>query len=94
MMKKVKSFFLFGCLALALAGCSKGGKAGTEGGSGKGKPMNISIFTIQQRQQPPADNKMYKWIKDKFGVTFSFDILVGDKDQKIGLLISDPDILY
>lgn len=92
MMKKVKSFFLFGCLALALAGCSKGGKAGADAGSGKGKPMNISIFTIQQRQQPPADNKVYKWIEDKFGVTFSFDILVGDKDQKIGVLIAGGDL--
>lgn len=52
--------------------------------------MNISIFTIQQRQQPPEDNRAYKWIKDKFGVTFSFDILVGDKEQKKGILISDP----
>ena len=58
--------------------------------SKKDDGLNISIFTIQQRQQPPADNKAYKWIKEKFGVTFSFDILVGDKEQKKGLLISDP----
>lgn len=55
--------------------------------------LNISIFCIQQRQQPPADNKAYKWIKEKFGVTFSFDILVGDKEQKKGLMISDPSSL-
>ena len=58
----------------------------------KQKPMNISIFTIQQRQQPPADNKAYKWIEENFGVTFSFDILVGDKDQKIGVLIASGDL--
>ena len=58
----------------------------------KGKDLNISVFTIQQRQQPPADNKMYKWMKDKFGVTFSWDILVGDKDQKIGMLIASGDL--
>lgn len=58
----------------------------------KQKPMNISVFTIQQRQQPPSDNKMYKWIEEKFGVTFSWDILVGDKDQKIGVLIASGDL--
>ena len=58
----------------------------------KNKDLNISVFTIQQRQQPPADNKMYKWLQDKFGITFSWDILVGDKDQKIGVLIASGDL--
>ena len=58
----------------------------------KNKDLNISVFTIQQRQQPPADNKMYKWLKDNFGITFSWDILVGDKDQKIGVLIASGDL--
>ncbi len=58
----------------------------------KAKPMNISVFTFQQRQQPPADNKIYKWIEETFGVTFSWDILVGDKDQKIGVLIASGDL--
>ncbi len=60
--------------------------------SKKAKTLNISVFTIQQRQQPPADNKTYKWIEEKFGVTFSWDILVGDKDQKIGVLIASGDL--
>lgn len=56
--------------------------------------LNISIFSVQQRSQPDqAKNKTYKWIKEKFGVTFSFDILVGDKEQKKGLMISDPSSL-
>ncbi|MCR4580606.1 MAG: hypothetical protein K5681_09705 [Treponema sp.] len=83
-MKKVMSVALAALMALSLVGC--------KGGSAKGKAMDISIFTIQQRQQPPADNKMYNWIKEKFGVTFSFDILVGDKDQKIGVLIASGDL--
>ncbi|MCQ2572594.1 MAG: hypothetical protein MJ182_01735 [Treponema sp.] len=58
----------------------------------KGKGMNISVFTIQQRQQPPADNRDYKWIEENFGVTFNWDILVGDKDQKIGVLIASGDL--
>jgi len=79
-MKKVMSVALAAVMALSLVGC--------KGGAGKSKSMNISVFTIQQREQPPADNKTYKWIEEKFGVTFSWDILVGDKDQKIGVLIA------
>ena len=77
-------------LALSLVGC--GGNSGSSTGKGKGDKLNISIFTIQQRELPTADNKTYKWIEENFGVTFSWDILVGDKDQKIGLLISSGDL--
>ena len=85
-MKKIMLVAAAAVLALSLVGCSKGGA------SGKKDAMNISIFTIQQREQPPADNKAYKWIEEKFGVTFSWDILVGDKDQKIGVLIASGDL--
>lgn len=71
-------------LALSLVGC--------KGGAKKSDKLNISVFTIQQREQPPAENKTYKWIEEKFGVTFSWDILVGDKDQKIGVLIASGDL--
>ncbi len=84
-MKKVMSVALAAVMALSLVGC-KGGA------SGKKTAMNISVFTIQQREQPPADNKTYKWIEENFGVTFSWDILVGDKDQKIGVLIASNDL--
>ena len=72
-------------LALSLVGCNNGNNA-------KSKPLNISVFTIQQREQPSADNKIYKWMEEKFGVTFNWDILVGDKDQKIGVLIASGDL--
>ena len=58
----------------------------------KVEKLKISIFTIQQRKQPPKNNKTYKWIKDNFGVEFAWDILVGDKDQKIGMLIASGDL--
>ena len=58
----------------------------------KPEKLKISVFTIQQRKQPPKNNKTYKWIKDNFGVEFTWDILVGDKDQKIGLLIASGDL--
>ena len=87
-MKKIMLVAAAAVLALSLVGCSKGGASA----KGKKDALNISIFTIQQREQPTADNKTYKWIEEKFGVTFNWDILVGDKDQKIGLLISSGDL--
>ena len=86
MKKKIMLVAAAAVLALSLVGCSKGGA------SAKKDALNISIFTIQQREQPTADNKTYKWIEEKFGVTFAWDILVGDKDQKIGVLIASNDL--
>ncbi len=86
MKKKIMLVAAAAVLALSLVGCSKGASAK------KSEKLNISVFTIQQREQPPADNKTYKWIEEKFGVTFSWDILVGDKDQKIGVLIASNDL--
>ena len=88
MKKRIMLAAMVAVLALGLVGCSKGGASTAK----KSDKLNISIFTIQQRQQPPADNKTYKWIEEKFGVTFSWDILVGDKDQKIGVLIASGDL--
>ncbi len=82
-MKKIVAGVLAVAAALTLVSC--GGKSAKKG-------LNISVFTIQQRQQPPADNRDYKWIEEKFGVTFNWDILVGDKDQKIGVLIASGDL--
>ncbi|GHU22965.1 ABC transporter substrate-binding protein [Spirochaetia bacterium] len=54
-------------------------------------PITISIYTQQPRQQPPADNKIDRWIKEKYNVSFSWDILVGDSIQKRGLMIAGRD---
>ncbi|MBP5792687.1 MAG: hypothetical protein J6W46_03480 [Spirochaetaceae bacterium] len=60
------------------------------------KNLNISVFTMQKGEKPPANNKTYKWIKSKFGVSFTWDILAGDKNEKIALLIGTgrlPDLV-
>lgn len=54
--------------------------------------IEVSVFTIQQKEYPSADNKIYKWIEKKFGVTFKWDMLTGDLDQKIGVLIASGDL--
>jgi len=60
-------------------------------------PINLSVYTMAALQQPPADNKIYKWMADNLHVTFTWDILVGDKDQKIGVMVAGsayPDLLH
>ena len=51
------------------------------------KNLNISVFTMQKGETPQSDNKTYMWIKKNFGVTFTWDILAGKKEEKIAMLI-------
>lgn len=87
-------------LTVVLAGCSGGngketsngktnGAAGTE--VGVDNPIEISVFLGEAGQQPTADNKIYKKIKDELGVTFKFEFLAGDKNQKLGVMIAGGD---
>ena len=84
------------CLAAVfLFSCSKK-TAGGARSDAPDYPVNISVFSMAAMQQPPSDNKIYKWISENLHVTFTWDILVGEKDQKIGVMIAGgdyPDIL-
>lgn len=55
------------------------------------KEMEISVFTIQENEEePPADNKIYKWINDEFGVSFKWDVhpKPGTRNSSIDELIA------
>lgn len=83
------------CVTLILVSCGK--KTKTYKDTDPTYPITISVFSMANMQQPPAGNKIYKWIGENLNVTFSWDILVGDKDQKIGVLIAGgdyPDLLH
>ena len=54
-------------------------------------PVTLSVFTYSNTTAPPADNKIFQLIKDKLGVSFTWDIAVGQKDQKIGVMIAAGD---
>ena len=55
-------------------------------------PVEISVFTINANFPiPPEDNRVYKLIKEKLGVTFKWDIAVAEVDQKIGVMIAGQD---
>src|SRR5512138_650564 len=60
-------------------------------------PINISVFTVNNFAIPPEDNRAFNLIKEKLGVTFTWDIAVGEADQKIGVMIAGqdyPDLLH
>jgi len=74
-------------LVLSSVSCTKKeGAAST--GSG---PITLTVFTDSARQQPNPDNKVYKYLAEKLGVTFSWDILVGEIAQKRGVMIAGGD---
>ena len=98
-MKKSK-FWRFGQIAMAmslvLAGCSGADSQGNgqtaEGGDGgEMYPITISAFIKSSYQQPSTDNRIYKKIKDELGVTLDMEFLVGDGQQKIGVMIAGGD---
>ena len=80
------------CLAavMALAGVSCAKKADS-GVVGDRKPITLTVFSDAARQQPNPDNKVYKYLQEKLGVTFSWDILVGEIAQKRGVMIAGGD---
>lgn len=62
----------------------------------KPDPIKFTVFIGDPRQQPTADNKIYKLLEEELGVTFEFEFLVGDLDQKLGVMIAGgefPDLI-
>ncbi|MDR0410702.1 MAG: extracellular solute-binding protein [Treponema sp.] len=89
------ALFVMAAVLVLFTSCNKKGENAAASGD-PDYPINISIFSMAAAQQPPADNKIYKWIENNLHVTFTWDILVGEKDQKIGVMIASgdyPDLL-
>jgi hypothetical protein len=59
----------------------------------KDKPIKISMFIGDSAiPQATADNTIYKKIKDELGIEFEMEILAGDKNQKLGVMIAGGDL--
>jgi putative aldouronate transport system substrate-binding protein len=88
---------LFGfCTAAAVFTGSCGDEKKTAINDDPYYPLSISVYTSNAAQQPNPGNKMYKYLKEKLGVTFEWDILVGDSSQKRGVMIAGgeyPDMI-
>ncbi|MBQ3762532.1 MAG: extracellular solute-binding protein [Clostridia bacterium] len=75
------------CLMLMLAMVLSIAPAFAEGA----EPITLTVFRGDPGDQPTEDNKIYKLIEEKFGVTFKFEFLAGDLNEKLGLMIAGED---
>ncbi|KKC49589.1 sugar ABC transporter substrate-binding protein [Paenibacillus sp. D9] len=99
-------------MSLALAGCSESNGGGTNqastsanGGTDSAsppaatdnaKPLDISMFIVTPNQAPAPDNRIYKKIQEELNVKINMEFLVGDAQQKIGVMIAGgeyPDLI-
>jgi len=86
----------------ASGGGSSGGSSGGGGGGGGGggaacvEPTTISIFIGAPNQTPTPDNRIYKKIEEELCVKLEMEFLVGDLQQKLGVMIAGgeyPDLI-
>lgn len=94
-------------MSVALAGCSDNASTNPEpkknnvegdkaAASAELKPVTISAFINSGNQAPTPDNRIYKKIKNELGVTLNMEFLVGDLQQKLGVMIAGgqyPDLI-
>jgi putative aldouronate transport system substrate-binding protein len=62
---------------------------GTDGD--KLEPITFTMFVAGPGEAPPADNKIVQKIKEITGVTIDYEFLVGDMEQKVGIMIASGD---
>ena len=55
------------------------------------EPITLTAFIGDPGDQPAEDNKIYKLIEEKFGVTFEFEYLAGNLDETLGVKIAGKD---
>ena len=81
-----KWLLLFLVLCIAAGNCFAGSTPGE-----KQKTTVVTAFLSTPSQQPTPDNRVFQRIKEEFGITFEFDIMAGDPDQKIGVMLAGGD---
>ncbi len=55
------------------------------------EPITFTMFSGDQQQAPTADNPVAKKVQELTGVTIEFEFLVGDLQQKMGVIIASGD---
>ncbi len=55
------------------------------------EPITFTMFVAGPGEAPPKDNKVLKKIQELTGVTIDFEFLVGDMEQKVGVMIAGGD---
>jgi len=82
------------CVVMAMfIGCNRNSGGGS---TDPYYPINISVFKMDVRPRPAANNPLYQYLEEKLNVTFEWDFLVGDIAQRRGTMIAGgqyPDLL-
>lgn len=85
----------------AQAGNSAGAASGDYGGlapmEDADDPITYTVFVRDPGVAPADDNPVIKKIQELTGVTLEFEFLVGDLDQKLGVMIAGgdyPDVIF
>lgn len=55
------------------------------------EPITFTMFVAGPGEPPPPDNKIVKKLQEITGVTIEFEFLVGDMEQKVGIMIASGD---
>lgn len=55
------------------------------------EPITFTMFVAGPGEAPPDDNKVVQKIQEITGVTIEFEFLVGDMEQKVGIMIAGGD---
>ncbi len=55
------------------------------------EPITFTMFVAGPGEAPPDDNKIVKKIQEITGVTIDYEFLVGDMEQKVGIMIASGD---
>lgn len=86
------------------SGAAEGGEAAATGEYGglvpmadAGDPITYTYFVRDAGQDPADDNPVINKIQELTGVTLDYEFLVGDLDQKIGVMIAGgdyPDLIF
>jgi len=78
----------------------QGTGGGSDSGNGSGgsgnEPITITAFIGAPQQTPTPDNRIYKKIEEELGVKLEMEFLVGDLQQKLGVMIAGgeyPDLI-
>ena len=57
----------------------------------KKEPITFTMFQADPGEAPPETNKIIKKIREMTGVTIDIEYLVGDMEQKVGIMIASGD---
>jgi len=78
------------------SGTGSNGDGGGEGSGSGLEPITITAFIGAPQQTPTPDNRIYKKIEEELGVKLEMEFLVGDLQQKLGVMIAGgeyPDLI-